>query len=164
MDILARDIMTTTYQTLRPDMPVPEAIGLFRSANELEQRRIFGMMVVDEAEELVGMLSMFDILLAIRPKHIAVWGEMEELLPEGLFSAALKKLHSFQVSDLMTPELITITPETPLLMVMELMIRHHVRRIPVVENRRILGIVYISDLFYHLLQGFMNEDGQGQPS
>jgi CBS domain-containing protein len=157
MDISARDIMTTSYQTLRPDMPVPEAIGLFRSANELEQRRVFGMMVVDEAQELVGMLSMFDILLAIRPKHIAVWGEMEELLPEGLFTAALERLRTFEVGDLMTRELVTITPDTPLLVVMDLMIRHHVRRIPVVENRRILGIIYISDLFYELLQGFMNE-------
>lgn len=159
MDLTARDIMSSTYQTLRPNLPIPEAISLFRSANELEQRRVFGMMVVDAAQELVGMLSMFDILLAIRPKHIAIWGEMEDLLPEGLFSAALDRLRSFEVGDLMTRQLITITPETPLLVIMDLMIRHHVRRIPVVQERSILGIVYISDLFYHLLQGFMDERG-----
>jgi CBS domain-containing protein len=32
------------------------------------------------------------------------------------------------------------------------MIKKHVRRLPVVENERLVGIVYISDLFNHLLE------------
>ncbi len=157
MDTLARDIMVTEYQALSPDMTLPEAIGMFHSANRQERRRVFGMMVVDENQELLGMLSMYDILLAVRPKHISIWGEMEELMPEGLFSAALERLHTMQVGDLMTRELISITPDTHILTIIDLMIRHHIRRMPVVEDKHIQGIIYISDIFYHLLQGFADQ-------
>lgn len=37
----------------------------------------------------------------------------------------------------------------------DLMIKRHIRRLPVVEGNNLVGIVYISDLFYHLLQKFM---------
>jgi len=36
-------------------------------------------------------------------------------------------------------------------MVLDLMIKKHIRRLPVIEEGKIAGIVYISDLFYHLL-------------
>ncbi len=37
------------------------------------------MMVTDAEDRLLGMLSMYDILLLIRPKHIQVWGMMEDV-------------------------------------------------------------------------------------
>jgi CBS domain-containing protein len=37
------------------------------------------------------------------------------------------------------------------MMILDIMIKKHIRRIPVLENERAVGIVYISNLFYHLL-------------
>ena len=59
------------------------------------------------------------------------------------------------VGDIMTTEIISITPETHLLSVLDIMIKKHIRRIPVVRDDRIEGIVYISDLFYHLVDKMM---------
>jgi CBS domain-containing protein len=156
MDVTAADIMATNFQTLTPKMPLPEAIRLFHSAKAEEGKRIFGMMVVDSRHTLVGMLSMFDILLCVRPKHVAIWGEMEDIVPEGLFSTALDRLDGLRVDDLMSTELITITPSTHILAIIDIMLKRHVRRIPVVEDSQIKGIVYISDLFYQLLDRFMD--------
>ena len=95
---------------------------------------------------------MYDILLYVRPKHIQVWGAMEDIDVVGLIEAAGNRLKSILVGDIMTPEVITVGPQVDLFMVLDIMIKKHVRRLPVVEDQRIIGMVYISDLFNHLLE------------
>jgi CBS domain-containing protein len=121
-----------------------------KKASRQEHQKVFGMMVTDEDGRLTGMLSMYDILLLIRPKHIQVWGMMEDVDISGLVDVACDKAKSILVGDIMTPEVLTITPDTHLLLILDIMIKKHIRRIPVVEGEKIKGIVYISNLFYHL--------------
>ena len=152
MEKQAKDVMTTNFHTLSPDISIWEAVSRFKQATHAEDRRIFGMMVTDKSMNLIGMLSMYDILLFLRPKHIDIWGEMEEIIPEGVFATSLNRMKSLQVEDLMTTEVVSISPDTNLLMIIEIMIKYHIRRIPVLEDKNILGIVYLSDLFYNVLQ------------
>jgi CBS domain-containing protein len=56
------------------------------------------------------------------------------------------------VGDIMTTEVITITPDTHLLLIIDIMIKKHVRRLPVVEDGKIVGIVYLSRVFNQLLE------------
>ena len=109
-------------------------------------------MVTDDQEHLIGMLSMYDILLFIRPKHIHIWGVMEDIDIAGLVDNACEKARSILVGDIMTTEVITVTPETHLMVILDIMIKKHIRRLPVLEKEKAVGIVYISDLFYHLLE------------
>jgi CBS domain-containing protein len=155
METVARDVMNTSYHVLAPQTPLSEVVALFREASLEESRRVFGMMVVDGEGRLAGMLSMYDILLYLRPKHIRVWGEMGELVPEGLFETTLERLKTLRAEDLMSPQVTTIGPHTHILQIIDLMINKHVRRLPVVDGGSILGIVYLSDVFYHLLQRFL---------
>lgn len=150
----ARDIMERTFLTVQPDMTIGEAMTVFRRASEATGRRVFGLMVTDYREQLVGMLSMYDIFLLIRPKHIHIWGEMKDLDLTGIISHACQKAGRMLVGDIMTTDLITIPPDTHLLYIIDIMLKKHVRRIPVLEAGRILGIVYISRVFDHLLETF----------
>ncbi len=152
MKTTAASIMTTEFPTLLPETPLIDAIRIFRESSRQHGRRIFGIIVTDKNQHLVGMLSMYDILLYVRPKHIQVWGAMEDLEVSGLIDAAGSRLKSILVGDIMTPEVITVGPQVDLLMVLDIMIKKHVRRLPVVEEQRIIGIIYISDLFNHLLE------------
>jgi len=152
MKILAKDIMTTNFHTLGPDASISDAVKMFRRAGEEESQKIFGMMVTDDTGGLVGMISMYDILLYMRPKHIHIWGMMDDIDISGLVENACDRAKSILVGDIMSTEAITITPETHLMMILDIMIKKHIRRLPVLENGEILGIVYISDLFYHLLK------------
>lgn len=152
MKMTTASIMTTHFPTVSPETPLVDAIRLFREASRHNGRRLFGVMVTDRNDNLVGMLSMYDILLFIRPKHIQIWGAMEDLDVVGLIDAAANRIKSIQVGDIMTTEVITIGPNVHLFMVLDIMIKKHVRRLPVVENQKIIGIVYISDLFNHLLE------------
>lgn len=152
MKTTAADIMTTEFPTLLPETPLNEAIRIFRQSSQQPGRRLFGIIVTDGNDRLVGMLSMYDVLLYLRPKHIQVWGTMEDLDVAGVIGKAGARIKSVLVGDIMTPDVITIGPNVDLFMVLDIMIKKHVRRLPVVEDQRIIGIVYISDLFNHLLE------------
>ena len=130
----ARDIMDRTFLTVQPDMTIGEAMTVFRRASEATGRRVFGLMVTDYREQLVGMLSMYDIFLLIRPKHIHIWGEMKDLDLTGIISHACQKAGRMLVGDIMTTDLITIPPDTHLLYIIDIMLKKHVRRIPVLDR------------------------------
>lgn len=146
----ARDIMKDAFHSLRPDTPIAEALRLFGTASSREGRRVFGMMVIDESGRLVGILSMYDLLTLLQPKHIHVWGEMSDIDLSGLIETMIRRTRELVVGDIMSTEVITVSGDTHLFGVLELMNRHHIRRLPVVDDGRVAGIVYLSDLFYHL--------------
>jgi len=154
MNLTAKDIMCTKFHTLAPQTPLNEAVKIFKQASKEESRKIFGMMVTDPADHLVGMISMYDILLVLRPKHIHIWGLMDDIDIAGIVDSSCEKTKSILVGDIMTPEVVTITSQSHVLMILDIMIKKHVRRLPVLENGKIVGIVYISDLFYNFLDRF----------
>jgi CBS domain-containing protein len=155
MNVTAKDVMTPRFHTLAPEMPISEAVKRFKQATEAEGRKIFGMLVTDGSGRMLGMLSMYDILLFIQPKHVHVWGTMDDVDIVGLVDDACDRAGTILVGDIMTTDVISITPETHLLAVLDIMIKKHIRRIPVVRDDKIEGIVYISDLFYHLVDKMM---------
>jgi CBS domain-containing protein len=144
--------MDTGYATLSPGMTIGEAFRVFMKAGQERQQIVFGMVVTDAAGQLLGMLSMYDILLLIRPKHIHIWGEIKDVDVEGILDAALRRARSMLVSDVMTTDLTTITPDMHLLRVIDIMIKKHVRRLPVLEEGKLVGMVYLSRVFQHLLE------------
>lgn len=146
----ARDIMSTKYRLLHPATPISTALELFHEASAFEGKRVFGLMVSDGEGHLVGILSMYDILTLLQPKHIHIWGEMNDIDISGLIETMCRKSGDLVVGDIMTTEIITVSGDTHIFGVLELMIKHHIRRIPVIERDRVIGIVYISDLFYYL--------------
>jgi CBS domain-containing protein len=152
MDITAREVMDTRYSTLSPRMTIGEAFRVFQKAREEHQQTVFGMVVTDAAGQLVGMLSLYDLLLLIRPKHIHIWGEIKDVDVSGILDAALTRARSMLVSDVMTTDLTTITPDMHLLRIIDIMIKKHVRRLPVLEEGKMVGMVYLSRVFQQLLE------------
>lgn len=153
MEATAKDIMLTEYPAISPAATVAEAITEFRDlAGPESHRRVFGMMVTDDAGKLIGMISMYDILLLIRPKHIDLWGDMTDIDMTGLIDATCDRIKTVRVDDIMTADVITAAPDTHVFVLLDMMIKKHIRRIPIIEDEKIVGIVYISDLFYYLHQ------------
>ena len=152
MGLTAREVMDTNFFTLKPETSIGDAVRVFTRASQELHQTVFGLMVTDAAENLVGMISMYDILLLLRPKHIHIWGEMENLEITGILEAACQRAKGVLVGDIMTTEVIIITPDTHLLHVIDIMIKKHVRRLPVMDNGKVIGIVYLSRVFNHLLE------------
>jgi CBS domain-containing protein len=113
-------------------------------------------MVVDDIDRLVGMLSMYDILICIQSKNMQVWGEMEDLDPDLAFEDNLNRAKSIQVGDIMTPEVVTISPHIHILAISDLMIKNTSADCRWWKMIKCVGIVYVSDVFYHILNRFLD--------
>jgi CBS domain-containing protein len=148
----ARDVMQKEFHALSPHMTIAEAIEQFKRAGGDEERRVFGMIVKDDEDRLIGMLSMYDVLLLIRPKHTHVWGGMTDIEVSDLFKLIADRVQSVRVEDLMTEDVITVNPDSHVLHILDIMIKKHIRRLPVVHEGVIEGMVYLSDLFYYLVE------------
>lgn len=159
MDITAREVMDTNFPTLSPRMTIAEAMRVFQAARKERRQIVFGMVVTDPPGQLLGMLSMYDIFLLIRPKHIHIWGEIKDLDVSGILAEACRRSQSLLVGDIMTTDLTTITPDTHILQIIDIMIKKHVRRLPVVEAGNMVGMVYMSRVFQYLLERFPESSG-----
>ncbi len=159
----AKDVMQREFHALDPHTTIAEAIKLFKRVSEEEGRRVFAMIVIDEAGRLIGMLSMYDVLLLMLPKHTNVWGMMTDIEVSGLFEVIAERAQSVRVEDLMTAEVITVNPDTHVLHILDIMIKKHIRRLPVVNEGIIEGMVYLSDLFYFLAEHLAPNGRTRQP-
>ncbi len=153
--MIASDVMQDEFHTLSPGDTIAEAVKRFQTASEVEKKKVFGLMVTDDNDHLVGILSMYDILMFIQPKHVHILGEMDDIDPSQLYEERLQRVKSVLVGDIMTPEVVTIGPDTHLMVIADLMIKKHIRRLPVVADQEVVGIVYVSDVFYYLLEQFV---------
>ena len=115
------DYMTREVVAVHPDMPTSEAIVL------LLKHRISGMPVVDEDGKLVGILSERDCLKAF-------------------VHARYHNLPTTAARDLMTTEVETVGPDMGILEVADLFLDRHFRRLPVVEEDRLVGQISRRDV------------------
>lgn len=139
----ARDIMCTPVFSVAPDTPVKEIAAL------LLEKRISGVPVLDEGR-LVGLVSEGDLLRrheigTDRAKRPGSWWLR-------MFSAADQtpadyvKTHAGCARDIMTREVITIMPETPLAEIATTLESHGIKRVPVMRDGELVGIVSRANL------------------
>lgn len=137
----AGDIMTVGAATIRADASIADAARL------MLEHRISGLPVVDEDERLVGMVTERDLLRRVetgtdprRPRWLEVLLGGEELAQEYV------RTHSRHVADVMTREAVSVSTDTPLGEVIGLMERKGFKRLPVVRDGRVIGIVSRANL------------------
>lgn len=71
-----------------------------------------------------------------------------------MFAGSLDQVKKIQVEDIMTTELVTTNADTHLMVIVDTMIRKHVRRLPVVDEGSVIGIVYRSQIFNTIIGQF----------
>jgi CBS domain-containing protein len=137
----ASDVMTRNILSVRPDTSVAEAIRL------MLDNRISGLPVIDEAGRLVGILTEGDLLRRGETgteRHRPRW--LEILMGPGRLADEYVRTHGRRVEEIMTRDLVTVTPETALEEVVGLMERRRIKRVPVIDGDALVGIVSRADL------------------
>lgn len=157
-DLSVREIMVTDYITIGPEAPVRQAARLiFGGKTRKTGYKPFGIMVVDDFSHLLGMISMEDILYHLRPPFMNY--EMENAnLWEGELEVYLDHFTELRVEQVMHSPVITVTPKDDIIVLIDRMIKTNVRRLPVLEDEKIIGIVYLSDVFYHWCRAWLNDE------
>lgn len=138
-----RQIMTTDVVFVRPSTPVHEIAQL------LVNHRITGVPVVDEHERLVGIVTEHDLLAQHTKIHFPRYIQVLEsvvVLGQAHFQEELRRTLATTAAELMTREVVTVTPATDVIEVAAIMFDRRVNPVPVVEGRRVVGIVSRSDL------------------
>jgi CBS domain-containing protein len=142
----ASQVMTRDVATVRPDTPVVDALRL------MLELRISGLPVIDATGAVVGIVTEADFLhrgeLDTDPQH-SRW--MEFLLGPGRLASEYVASHTRRIEQIMIRKVVTVAPDAPLADVVRLMEKHAIKRVPVVEQGRLAGIVSRADLLRALL-------------
>jgi CBS domain-containing protein len=133
--------MTRDVVTVGPETPLAEAIRL------MLEHRVSGLPVVDGNGQLVGLLTEGDLLHRAETGTDTVrLGWLQALLARGRTAEHYVHTHGRRVQDVMTQDVLTVGEASPLEDVIRIMESRHVRRVPVAEGKRLVGIVSRSDL------------------
>jgi CBS domain-containing protein len=76
---------------------------------------------------------------------------MDDIDISGLLDSVCGRAKQIRVEDIMTTDVVTVSPETDIMLILDIMIKKHIRRLPVIDDGKIQGVVYISDLFFYLV-------------
>jgi CBS domain-containing protein len=141
----AQDIMTKPVIFIGPDDTVARAIRV------MLQNHISGLPVVDAAGCLVGMITEGDFLRRVetaterkRPR----W--LEFLAGGGQLASEYVRTHARRVSDVMTADPVVVAEDAPLEDVVTLMEKRRIKRVPVVKDGKVVGIVSRANLLHAL--------------
>src|SRR4051812_19472581 len=122
--LTAGAIMTTDLLTVRPDASIESAIEILLNDG------ISGLPVIDDDGRLVGVITEF-ALLAV---------------------AYDKRVKNHKVSHHMTREVICVDVEDPISRIADLCIVHRVRRVPVMKDGRLVGVIARRDVLRALVE------------
>lgn len=138
----ARDVMVSPVITASKTATVREI------AKTLLEKRISAVPVVDEVGKLVGILTESDLMRRAEAgtEHPYSWW-VHFLAGDATVAADYVKSHAAKIEDVMTSNVVTAAPETPLYEIATLLEEHQIRRVPIVDkDGNLVGIVSRANL------------------
>jgi CBS domain-containing protein len=108
-----------TIWSIEPDTLVFDALKVMADKN-------IGALLVIKEDRLIGIFSERDYA-----RKVALKGESS---------------HKITIKDIMTSEVIWVNPEQSIEECMELMTSKHIRHLPVLENKKLIGLISIGDV------------------
>jgi CBS domain-containing protein len=140
VDVMVRDVVT-----VHPDTDVADAIKL------LAEHDVSALPVVDDAGNLVGMLSEADLIhrVEIGTEKRRTWWQ-EALTGASTLAADFAKSHGKKVGEVMAAGVVSVSEDTPLSEIAALLERKRIKRVPVVKDGKLVGIVSRSNLIQAL--------------
>ena len=141
----AIDVMTPGVITVQPDMSVQAVAKL------LSERGISGAPVVDVADRLVGIVSEGDLLHRVetgteRPTRRRRSWWLDTIASDQELARDYVKSHGRTAKDVMTREVISVTETTDLAEIAMLLETKRIKRVPVLREGQIVGIVSRANL------------------
>src|SRR5271169_2170487 len=153
----ARDVMVRAVVTTSPDTTVEELARLMINL------RISGVPVMDRDGRLVGIVSEGDLLRRVEigtERHRPRWSEPYS--SNSRLAAEYVKSHAKRVADIMTREVFSVDEMATLGEITDLLEAKKIKRVPVVHDGKIVGIVSRADLLKVLTSGGAGTEDEEQ--
>jgi CBS domain-containing protein len=151
IDVMVRDVVT-----VRPDTEIAEAIRL------LAEQDVSALPVIGDDGKLVGMISEADLLhrVEIGTETRRPWWQ-ESLTGASTLAAEFAKSHGKKVGEVMTEGVIAVDVDTSLAEIAALLERKRIKRVPVVRDGMLVGIVSRSNLIQALASAIGQTEEHG---
>jgi CBS domain-containing protein len=144
-----KDIMTTELITVSPETEIVQVTKL------LLENRINGVPVLDETGKLVGILCQSDLIAQQQkvpiPSFFTLLDGLIPLISEKQLDKQVRKIAAVTVAEAMTPNPVTVQPDTNIEEVAALMVERNFHTIPVVAEGELVGIVGKEDILRTLM-------------
>lgn len=154
--ITAREIMTADVKVIFQESRLNEALKIMLQAN------ISGLPVIDEKGKVTGIISESDIIRLKQKAFLPVYlQQLESFYYEAYptdFEKELRLALQMPVKEQMSREVVSVQENTPLEEVMRLMVDNKINRIPVLRDKKVMGIITRADIINFISQSFMGEE------
>ena len=144
----ARHVMVSPVITVKPSASVQEV------AKILLERRISAVPVVDDQGKLVGIVSEGDLMHraeAGTERKRSWW--LRGFIGDETLAAEYVKAHARKVADVMTRQVISASPDSPLSEIASLLEKNSIKRVPIVKDGYLVGIVSRANLIQAVASG-----------
>ncbi len=140
----AQDIMTRNVVTVTPETDINTA------AKIMLEKDFNGLPVLDDQGRLVGVLCQSDLVVQQRefplPSFFTLLGGFVALTSLDKLQRAVDKMAATKVRQAMTLEPVSVSPDTPVNQLADLMVDKKYHTIPVVEQNKLVGVVGKKDI------------------
>ncbi len=152
-----KDLMEPISSWLTPDMPLSEAIQVMKSSKRRHGLSVNGIVVLDGAMNLVGIVSIKDILRILIPSHIYFDDHHDHISWESIRNEKKASIQSTTVSKIMTEDVRVISAEETLLRCADILLTEQIRRLPVTRSDgKVVGVVYLRDVYKAMIELLVN--------
>jgi CBS domain-containing protein len=150
----ARQVMTRPVHTIAADASVYDAAQVLLNAG------ISAAPVVDADGKMIGIVSEADLMYRTEIGTVPGKSWLQRLMSDDTAKARdYIRSHSHRVADVMTKNVVTADERTPLRDIAELMQRHRVKRVPVLREGKLIGVVSRTNLLQGLLAREPDQEG-----
>ena len=147
--IKAKDIMTRDVITVYLDTEIIQAAKL------MLDNHLSGLPVVDKKGYLKGIICQSDLMTQQKkipvPSFFVLLDSAISFTSQKNIETEVKKMAAVKVSEAMTPDPITVDPETSLEDIATLMVKHNIHTLPVLDQSRLVGIIGKEDILRTLM-------------
>ena len=158
MKLTARDVMVSEFDMIGQNAPIEEAVKMiFKGRLRATGYKTVSIMVTDEFGHLAGVLSMVDVLYHLRPPILNYMGDNISF-GEHELESYMKRFKGLTVGQVMNSPVRYVTADTDLMLVIDRLVKEKCRRLPVLEDSRVIGIVYLPEVFCHLCKTWLKTE------
>jgi CBS domain-containing protein len=152
-----KDLMEPIKNWLTPDMLLRDAIKVMKSTKRGHGLSVNGILVLDGAMNLVGIVSTIDILRILIPSHIYFDDQYSRVSWESIRKEKTAAIQSITVSKIMTEDVRVIAAEETLLRCADILLTEQIRRLPVTRSDgKVVGVIYLRDVYNAMTELLLN--------
>lgn len=143
--MLVREIMSKKIITVSPNCKVSELLKIFK------KHEVSGAPVVGKNGKLLGIVSEKDVLFKLFPTEEEFYKNADYYFSKTDREEDLDIIRNLKVKKVMSRHIISISPDDQVLSACSKLLLHHIRRLPVVKNKKLVGMVTTDDVFINYL-------------